>query len=261
MRPRAQLVGGSGQKSQAPRSDRSHSFASEGEKSFSPRTHHRSVRCRFRRKGNHGRWARQRPDADEPPTVMARGAAALPLRASWSAHAPGDKLLALKCGGDATLLRVVSSRVVLLGAPFSGCACLRRTDVGPRGLELPSREDDNFDPGMECGATGGSPPPLLASLSQLSGYRPLSLTCICVSVRAARLTTTACWCALHRSECTLFCIDKDPFDTHFLALLSPRAHLRHSRPPPSPPPSAAARAVAAAPAMTSPSPGASTSYR
>ena len=208
-----------------------------------------------------GRWATQRPDAGEPPTVMARGAAALPLRASWSAHAPGDKLLALKCGGDATLLRVVSSRVVLLGAPFSGCACLRRPDVGPRGLELPSREDDNFDPGMECGATGGSPPPLLASLSQLSGYRPLSLTCICVSVRAARLTTTACWCALHRSECTLFCIDKDPFDTHFLALLSPRAHLRHSRPPPSPPPSAAARAVAAAPAMTSPSPGASASYR
>ena len=50
---------------------------------------------------------------------MARGAAALPLRASWSAHALGDKLLASKCGGDAMLLRVVSSRVVLLGAPFS----------------------------------------------------------------------------------------------------------------------------------------------
>jgi hypothetical protein len=88
---------------------------------------------------------------------MARGAAALALRASWSAHAPGDKLLASKCGGDATMLRVVSSRVVLLGAPFSGCACLRRPELWARsGLELPSREDDNFDPGTRRGATGGS---------------------------------------------------------------------------------------------------------
>ena len=45
----------------------------------------------------------------------------MPLRASWSAHALGDKLLASKCGGDAMLLRVVSSRVVLLGAPSRLC--------------------------------------------------------------------------------------------------------------------------------------------
>ena len=120
---------------------------------------------------------------------MARGAAALPLRASWSAHALGDKLLASKCGGDATMLRVVSSRVVLLGAPFSGCACLRRPELWAHsGLELPSHEDYNFDPETRRGATGGSPPPLLASFAQLSGYRPLSLTCIYVSVRAARLS-------------------------------------------------------------------------
>ena len=56
------------------------------------------------------------------------------------------------------------------------------------GRGVRAREDDNFDPGMGCGATGGSPPPLLASFAQLSGYRPLSLTCICVSVRAARLS-------------------------------------------------------------------------
>ena len=55
------------------------------------------------------------------------------------------------------------------------------------GLELPSREDDNFNPGTRHGATGGSPPPLLASSAQLFDYRPLSLTCIYVSVRAARL--------------------------------------------------------------------------
>ena len=46
------------------------------------------------------------------------GAAALLWWTSWSTHAV-DKLLAPKCGGDAMLLRVVSSRVVLLGAPFS----------------------------------------------------------------------------------------------------------------------------------------------
>ena len=56
------------------------------------------------------------------------------------------------------------------------------------GLELPSHEDYNFDPETRRGATGGSPPPLLASFAQLSGYRPLSLTCIYVSVRAARLS-------------------------------------------------------------------------
>ena len=116
----------------------------------------------------------------------------MPLRASWSAHALGDKLLASKCGGDATMLRVVSSRVVLLGAPFSGCACLRRPELWARsGLELPSREDDNFDPGTRRGATGGSPPPLLASFAQLFGYQPLPLTCIYLSVRAARL-----WCSI-----------------------------------------------------------------
>ena len=59
------------------------------------------------------------------------------------------------------------------------------------GLELPSREDDNFNPGTRHGATGGSPPPLLASSAQLFDYRPLSLTCIYVSVRAARL-----WCSM-----------------------------------------------------------------
>ena len=86
------------------------------------------------------------------------------------------------------MLRVVSSRVVLLGAPFSGCACLRPELWAHSGLELPSREDYNFDPETRRGATGGSPPPLLASFAQLSGYRPLSLTCIYVSVRAARLS-------------------------------------------------------------------------
>ena len=87
------------------------------------------------------------------------------------------------------MLRVVSSRVVLLGAPFSGCACLRRPELWAHsGLELPSHEDYNFDPETRRGATGGSPPPLLASFAQLSGYRPLSLTCIYVSVRAARLS-------------------------------------------------------------------------
>ena len=39
---------------------------------------------------------------------------------SWSTHAV-DKLIAPKCGGDAMLLRVVSSRVVLLGAPSRLC--------------------------------------------------------------------------------------------------------------------------------------------
>ena len=86
------------------------------------------------------------------------------------------------------MLRVVSSRVVLLGAPFSGCACLRRPELWAHsGLELPSHEDYNFDPETRRRATGGSPPPLLASFAQLSGYRPLSLTCY-VSVRAARLS-------------------------------------------------------------------------
>ena len=56
---------------------------------------------------------------------------------------------------------------------------------------MPSREDDNFNPGTRHGATGGSPPPLLASSAQLFDYRPLSLTCIYVSVRAARL-----WCSM-----------------------------------------------------------------
>ena len=41
----------------------------------------------------------------------------MPWRTSWSAHAV-DKLLVPNCDGDAMLLRVVSSRVVLLGAPF-----------------------------------------------------------------------------------------------------------------------------------------------
>ena len=54
-------------------------------------------------------------DADEPPDGS--WAAALLWRTSWSAHAV-DKLLVPNCDGDAMLLRVVSSRVVLLGAPF-----------------------------------------------------------------------------------------------------------------------------------------------
>jgi hypothetical protein len=67
------------------------------------------------------------------------------------------------------MLRVVSSRVVLLGAPFSGCACLRHAELWAHsGLELPSHEDYNFDPETRRGATGGSPPPLLASFAQLS---------------------------------------------------------------------------------------------
>eukprot|EP01046_Picozoa_sp_COSAG06_P023779 COSAG06_NODE_1905_length_8095_cov_10.218984_3_plen_225_part_00 len=60
----------------------------------------------------------------------------------------------------------------------------RYTNGGPS-------EDDNFNPGTRHGATGGSPPPLLASSAQLFDYRPLSLTCIYVSVRAARL-----WCSM-----------------------------------------------------------------
>ena len=68
------------------------------------------------------------------------------------------------------------------------------------GLELPSREDDNFNPGTRHGATGGSPPPLLASSTQLFDYRPLSLTCIYVSVRAARL-----WCSMRTPAAAWVC--------------------------------------------------------
>ena len=60
----------------------------------------------------------------------------------------------------------------------------RYTNGGPS-------EDDNFNPGTRHGATGGSPPPSLASFAQLFGYQPLPLTCIYLSVRAARL-----WCSI-----------------------------------------------------------------
>ena len=87
------------------------------------------------------------------------------------------------------LLRVVSSRVVLLGAPFSVVlASVVREHVAHSGLELPSREDDNFAPGTRRGATAGSPSRRLVSFAQLSGHRALPLTSAHVSVRAARLS-------------------------------------------------------------------------
>ena len=84
-------------------------------------------------------------DADEPPDGS--WVAALPPWTSWSAHAPGDTLLASKCDGDLTLLRVASSRVVLLGAPSlvalppSSCAGPQWPRVAvARGRQLRSRD-------------------------------------------------------------------------------------------------------------------------
>ena len=64
------------------------------------------------------------------------------------------------------------------------------------GLELPSREDDNFDPGTRRGATGGSPPPSLASFAQLFGYQPLPLTCIYLCAQLASGAAYARHCSL-----------------------------------------------------------------
>ena len=77
----------------------------------------------------------------------------MPPWTSWSAHAPGDTLLASKCDGDLTLLCVASSRVVLLCAPslVALASDVHRVAVRAHsGLVLPSREDDNF-PGRGAG--------------------------------------------------------------------------------------------------------------
>ena len=124
-------------------------------------------------------------------------------RANSDGHAVGVR--AVKLGAAAAELQRSKLAARRAGSAFTACRerydCIWTSEQLIDGLELPSCEDDNFNPGTRRGATGGSPPPLLAPFTQLFGYRPLSLTCIYVSVRTARLCCSmrpGCVRARHR---------------------------------------------------------------
>ena len=125
---------------------------------------------------------------------------------SWSTHAV-DKLLAPKCGGDAMLLRVVSSRVVLLGAPSRLClppssaeqlwptaasSCRRaRTTNSPPGRgagRLVALRRDDWHLSRSCPATGPCHSP------------PLTCPCAQLASRTARHCSPVCACATQGSE-------------------------------------------------------------
>jgi hypothetical protein len=72
----------------------------------------------------------------------------------------------VKLGAAAAELQRSKLAARRAGPAFTACRerydCIWTSEQLIDGLELPSCEDDNFNPGTRRGATGGSPPPLLA---------------------------------------------------------------------------------------------------